>query len=132
LTVRQSLSQGTSLYVQNLVSANQTQVISQLFKLISILLPTVNKDTIMNITTKFISKAVELKTAMTEERAVYQFFWVAGGGELNPGSVKVHEGERGVVGMCTFPGLARKVKDESTELVNVVKAEAKSLSSLER
>lgn len=87
----------------------------------------------MNATKKFINGGIALKNSLIEERAVYQFFWAAGGYELNPELVKVPAEERGVVGMCTFPGLMRKVKDERAECsIIVVKAIVKSLSSLDR
>ena len=133
MTVRQSLSQGTSRYIQKIAAERQTEVISQLSKVLSILLPAVHKDNIMNVSKKFINDAIALKNSLTEERAAYQFFWIAGGEQLDSESVTVPEGEWGAVSMCTFPGLARKVKEENKVLVvNVVKAAARSLFSLER
>lgn len=133
MTVRQSLSQGASRYIQKIAAERQSEIISQLSKILSILLPAVSKDNIMNASKKFVNDAVALKNSLTEERAAYQFFWVAGGDQLDPESVQVSAGEWGVVGMCTFPGLARKAKEENQVLVvNVVKAAARSLFSLER
>jgi hypothetical protein len=133
LTVLQSFSQGTSRYIQNRATKNQTETVGQLSKLLSILLPSVNKDDIANATKRYIDGGIALKNSLIEERAVYQFFWAAGGNELNPELVKVPAGETGVVGMCTFPGLVRKVKDEGAVCnIIVVKPIVKSLSSLDR
>ena len=129
MTVRQSLSQGISRYIQKIAAERQTEVISQLSKVLSILFPAVSKDNIMNVSKIFINDAVALKNSLTEEWAAYQFFWVAGGDILDSESVKVSEGEWDVVGMCMFPGLARKVKEGNKVLV---KAAARSLLSSER
>ena len=97
------------------------------------MLPKIAKDNITTASTKFINDAVVLKNALIEERAVYQFFWVCGGEALNPDSIRTSEGDKGVVSMCTFPGLMRKVKQEDMQLViNVVKANAKSINMLNR
>ena len=95
------------------------------------MLPKISKDNITMASKKFINDAVGLKNALIEERAVYQFFWVCGGDTLTPDSIRVSEGDSGVVAMCTFPGLMRKVKQEDMQLViNVVKANAKSTSTI--
>jgi hypothetical protein len=85
----------------------------------------------MEASKNFINEAVELKKALTEERAVYQFDWVDEKERLGTKSVHAIEGESGLVGMCLFPGLMRKVKEGDGQLViNVVKAIAKSMSAL--
>ena len=81
----------------------------------------------MRVANTFISNALELRCALTEERAVYRFYWVQGGDAINAASMQTTDEDRGVVGLCMFPGMMRNVKEDEGQLTfNVVKAMAKS------
>lgn len=133
LTVRQSLSKATYRYVQKHAPEYQAEVIGQLSRILSVLLPKLPKDSITRVSQTFINNAVALKNSLAEERSVYQFFWVDGGEQLNPDSVETVDEERGVIGMCTFPGMVRKIKQENVQkAITVVKANAKTMNGLNR
>lgn len=133
LTVRQSLVQGTSHYAQKYSNYREAEIASQLSQILSILLPKLTKQNISGAAKIFIQNAVALKAEMVEERAVYQFFWVRGREKYDSTRVQVSVGEHGEVGMCTFPGLSRKVENNGgQEEVSVVRAKAKLMGSLNR
>ena len=124
------MSDAAIRYAQSHASLRSTQVIGRLVELLYLLLPKAPKGSIEQASKDFVRGAIALKNALAEERAVYQFFWVAGGAVIQHGSVETGGDDVGVVGICTFPGLVRKVKENDIMIINVVKANVKSLASL--
>lgn len=64
---------------------------------------------------------------MVEELAVYQCFWYNSGENFDARHIRLAtDTERGMLLMCTFPGLARTIRNEKGLLrICVVKASAK-------
>lgn len=91
------------------------------------LLPRLPRENIIRAANTFISNALELKRALTDERAVYRFYWVQGGDAIDATSMQTTDQDRGAVGLCMFPGMMRNVKEDEGQLTfNVVKAMTKS------
>lgn len=124
------MSNAAIRYVQSDVSPHSKRAIGHLVELLCLLLPKAPKGSIEQASKDFIREAIALKNALAEERAVYQFFWVASGEIIQRDYVETGEGGAGVVGICTFPGLVRKVKEDDIVTINVVKANVKSWASL--
>lgn len=125
--MRQALGLGAVRYIEQNVQQSQSRIIDEFSKLLKLLLPKVSADNIERIATKAVNKAVTLKHALTVEQAVYQCYWMPCGSPFNPESLDIEAGEGGFVYLCTFPGLARMVKDEGTNsesTLYVVKASA--------
>lgn len=101
------------------------EIVSHLAELLGLLLPGVTEEDICKSVTKFVKKAIALKSAMTEEQAVYQCYWVQCGERFDDEMVDVSGEEGNFVCLCTFPGLARLIKNEGTKTsVQAVKASA--------
>ena len=85
-------------------------------------------DRILKFSEKVLDKSISLKTAMTEEQAIYRCYFKDGGDDFDSDWMEVASGEipRGVVSMCTFPGMRRfTTRNGIKEFVAVVKATAK-------
>ena len=83
LRIRQSFCLGASRYVQRNKEIYQGEMVSQLAELLGLLLPGVTAVDICKSVTKFVKKAISLKSAMTEEQAVYQCYWVQCGEQFD-------------------------------------------------
>jgi hypothetical protein len=96
-----------------------------LAELLGLLLPGVTAVDLCKSVTKFVKKAIALKNAMTEEQAVYQCYWVQCGEQFDDEMVDVAGDEGDFVCLCTFPGMARLIRNEgATTAVRAVKASA--------
>jgi hypothetical protein len=126
--MRQALGLGALRYIkQNVQQHSQPGIIDEFSNLLELLLPKISPDNIRRIATKAVNKAVTLKHALTVEQAVYHCYWIPGGSRFDPESIDIEAGERGFIYLCTFPGLARMIKDEgsnSQSTLYVVKASA--------
>jgi hypothetical protein len=133
--IRQALGVSALRYLQNHKPdfSYQSRLTKELSDILVFLLPGLHEDEINKAATKFVSKAVKLKGALTEEQAVYRCYWVNQGEHLDRGSLEFVEGETGPVYMCTFPGLVRTEKEGKNNLTfQVVKASAMLQSAVPR
>jgi len=110
LMIRQSIGQGAAGYVQQHLTDYERNVYTNLAHVLRQLLPKSSEDDLQKAVTKFVTKAIALKTALTEEQAMYRCYWATGGDRFDPESVEISDGEKGPVCLCTFPGLARMIQ----------------------
>ena len=101
----------------------QTKLITTLEKLFDILLPDSLESEIQKGVAKFINKAITLKLAMMEETAVYRCHWVCSGEKFDRNSTEAEGESKGLVFLCTSPGLLR-LSDEGAGIIYAVKAGA--------
>jgi hypothetical protein len=103
----------------------QRDIVSQLAGLLALLLPGSAEEDIGKSVAKFIKKAIRLKTALIEEQAVYQCYWVQCGEHFDAEMMDISGEESGLVCICTFAGLARSIRnDDGKAIVRAVKASA--------
>ena len=123
LQIRQSLGRSTSGYVQGNIKDYEGNVRSKLACVLRNVLRKASENDIQKGATKFVTKAVTLKKALTEEQAVYRCYWVNCGQHFEPESAESYDGERGLVYFCMFPGLAKIIKgDVGRSMVYTFKA----------
>lgn len=133
LLFHQALGFGAIRYVEHHVREYEIDLSAQLSILLHMLLPKASDGDILKAASKFISKAIVLKTAMAKEQSVYRGFWSPSGVQFDPDSMDMADEESGPVYLCTFPGLARTIKRENEtgkEIINAVKAKVVLSSSL--
>ena len=111
----QALGLGAVRYVDNHSPEYNELLIHEMTALLSLLLPNASPDIINKAVSKFITKALALKVAMTKEQAVYHGYCAYGGEEFDPESMHIVSEETGPVFLCTFPGLARTIKKSEKE-----------------
>ena len=73
-------------------------------------------------------KSIALRTAMTEEQAIYRCYFYDHGESFDGEWVEIASGEKpvGKITMCTFPGLRRLTMNEGKkQFMPIVKATAK-------
>lgn len=93
--------------------------------MLHVLFPKATESDIKKGVSRFINKAIKLKYAMAEEQAIYYCYWVNGGERYDENLVDIDGEEKGVISICIFPGLARRVKNDNGELIaRAVKATA--------
>ena len=131
--IRQALGVSAQRYlrVQKSDNTRQSHVTKELSGILKFLLPKLHDDKIDRAAAKFVSKTMELKSALTEEQAVYQCYWVHHGEHLDDETLEFSVGETGPVYLCIFPGLVRTMKEGKNNLqFQVVKANAMLQSAL--
>jgi hypothetical protein len=111
----QALGLGAVRYVDNHSPEYNELLIHEMTALLSLLLPNASPNIISKAVSKFITKALALKAAMTKEQAVYHGYCAYGGEEFDPESMHIESEETGPVFLCTFPGLARTIKKSEKE-----------------
>ena len=122
LTIRQSITAATLGETQPHVEGYQTEIVLRLAQILSALLTTTVDDIASNIT-KFVSKAVSLKIAMTKEVTIYRCYWVGCGQRFNSALMEAADSGTGNVCLCTFPGLERTFKEsDRTHVFRAIKA----------
>jgi hypothetical protein len=111
------------MYAEASVKLRLEEIVVELEEILEFLLP-LSKDKIGETATEIITEAVKLKTAMTEELAVYKCFWIPFSQKYEQNCIEATEDEPcGVAVFCIFPGLHRKIRKEGkTRSVCVVKA----------
>lgn len=125
LSIRQSIGKSAVRYVQQYGQEQEDYLIYLLVKVLCLLIPKTSETDITKAVSKFVNKAVKLKHAMAEEQALYHCYWIDGGERYEEESVEIEGEEEGNISICTFPGLARTVKNEGGEfLARAVKASA--------
>jgi len=110
--MRQLLGQSADRYVRQYLTNHEKAVQKKLLDVLRQLLPKAAEADIQKGVTKFVTKAVGLKSDLTEEQATYRFYWVKYGDRPESGELEVYGDGGGPVLFCTFPGFARMVKDE--------------------
>ena len=133
LMVHQAIGRGAKQFSQESTVARRTDVMVELGDLLCKLLPRATHEAIGETVLKIVDKAIYLKTAMSEEQALYHCFWIDYGEEYKENFTEVaNEDETGRVLLCTFPGLARTIKkDNEVSEVLIVKARAMLESAFE-
>ena len=131
----QALGLGAVRYVDNYCPQYNELIIHEMTALLSLLLPNASRDIISKAVSKFITKALALKAAMTKEQAVYHGYCAYGGDEFDSESMHIASEETGPVFLCTFPGLARTIKKSEKEsgkaIIRAVKASVVLQSALQ-
>ena len=131
----QALGLGAVRYVDNHLPQYNTSITHEMTVLLSLLLPNASLEVINKAVSKFITKTLALKAAMTKEQAVYHGFCAYGGDEFDLESMHIASEETGPVYLCTFPGLARTVKKSEKEsgktIIRAVKASVVLQSALQ-
>ena len=130
LTIRQSLTAAALRETQSHVDGYQTKIVFRLAQILSALLTTTEDDIASNIT-RFVSKAVSLKIAMTKEVTIYRCYWIACGERFRSASMEAGDSGTGNVCLCTFPGLERTIKEsDRTQVFPAIKARTVFQSSM--
>ena len=130
LTIRQSLTAAALRETQSHVDGYQTKIVFRLAQILSALLTTTEDDIASNIT-RFVSKAVSLKIAMTKEVTIYRCYWIACGERFRSASMEAGDSGTGNVCLCTFPGLERTIKEsDRTQVFRAIKARTVFQSSM--
>lgn len=110
------------------MEAARESAINPLILLLQLLLPNVTDEKIKNFAVQTVDKSISLRRAMTEEQAIYRFYFCDNDEEFDNDWMEVGTGETpmGKVVMCTFPGIRRfTVADQKRTFVAVVKAMTK-------
>ena len=122
LTIRQSITAAALRETQPNVEISQAKIVLRLAQILSALLGTTEDDIASNIS-KFVSKAVNLKIAMTKEVTIYRCYWVGCGERFNRALMEAGDCGTGNVCVCTFPGLERAFKEnDQTHIFRAIKA----------
>jgi hypothetical protein len=131
--VHQAIGRGAGQFSQESAATCRTKVMEELGELLCKLLPRSTHEAIGETVLRIVDKAIYLKKAMTEEQALYRCFWIDYGEEYNDNTTEVtNEDETGRVLLCTFPALARTIKQGNVvSNVLVVKARAMLESAFE-
>lgn len=128
LNIRQALGQAAISVQPTDVAATRLSAIRALFVILRLLLPNNLEEKLQNFSTKIMDKSIALRTAMTEEQAIYRCYFYDHGESFDGEWVEIASGEKpvGKITMCTFPGLRRLTMNEGKkQFMPIVKATAK-------
>jgi hypothetical protein len=122
--IHQSLGRSALKYLRSHNQEPECQIKERLTSILKLFFPKTSDQDIDRGAAKFVNKAIALKRDATEEQALYQFYWINSGNKFNWESMEMAASEcKGLVALCTFPGLARTIKShDSQQVVRVVKA----------
>lgn len=120
----QFIGRSTLNYLQSQNQEPEYQIKERLKCVLQLFLPKTSPQDIDRGAVKFVTKAIALKRDVTEEQALYQFYWINCGAKFNPESMEMAASEgKGLVALCAFPGLARTIKvNDTKQVIRVVKA----------
>jgi hypothetical protein len=118
--IRQALCDGAIRYVERGLQAKKETLISNLSRLLRALLPHVKDGNFDKFAERTVSDAVDLKTELSKEQAVYYCYLGSFGDPFNQATMHSIAGyifsnagdTQGKVRMCLFPGLARLAENE--------------------
>lgn len=111
--IHQAVGRGLLGFTQDKVAPREVEITNELTELLRLLLPRSDPSTVCSAAAKIIDKAIGLKMEMTVELTLYHCFWINCGEEFMEDCVEVIDEEAaGRVLLCTFPGLARTIKEE--------------------
>src|SRR5436190_22924696 len=97
----QALGLGAVRYVENHEKNYEVDLGAKLSIVLHLLLPKASEGDILKAASKFITKAIALKTAMIKEQAVYQCYWAYSGDQFDIDAMDIADEERGPVYLCT-------------------------------
>lgn len=92
------------------------------------LLPDAGNEKIRSFAIKVMDKSISLKTAMTEEQAIYRSDFFDSGEDFDETWMEIdaNDNSNNTVAMCTFPCLRRFTTDQvERQWIPIVKATAK-------
>lgn len=122
--IHQWLGRSALKYVRSHNEGPEYQIKGQLTSILQLFFPKTSYQDIDKGAAKFVNKAMALKRDVTEGQALYQFYWINSGAKFNGESMEMaaYDG-KGLVALCTFPGLASTIKNHDAQyVVRVVKA----------
>lgn len=124
--IHQTIGRGLLRFTREEFTPRVVEITSHLAEVLKLLLPQSPQTAIDIAANEFVDKSINLKKAMVEEHTLYHCFWIDSGDEFQETRVEVTDEEpTGRVLICTFPGLARTIKeDKELSEVIVVKASA--------
>lgn len=74
--IRQSLGRSTLKYLQFEFKEPENRIKERLADVVHLFLPKTSEEDINKGISKFVDKAISLKRDVTEEGALYQFYWI--------------------------------------------------------
>jgi hypothetical protein len=122
--VHQSLGLGAMSYVQQHRPDAERILGAKMGDVLQLFLPKTSEQALQKGITKMVKKAIELKSYMLEEQALYDCYWIKGGQTFDSTKMDLVGMEgKGPLALCTFPGMARIVLGQDRRIiVHVVKA----------
>ena len=124
--IHQNKGRGARRLARTHIKQRKEEIVAGLSGILRLLLPDATDGTVEFVVGRIVDNAVQFKSFITEEQALYDCFWVDCGAQFKEELVEVVEEEpSGKILLCTFPGLARTVKeDDKISTITVVKASA--------
>lgn len=102
--IHQSLGRSTLKYLQSHGQEQEYQIKERLKRILQLFLPKTSDQDIDKGAAKFVNKAIALKRDVTEEQALYQFYWINSGDNFDWKSMEMAANEgKGLVALCAFP-----------------------------
>ena len=122
--VHQSLGLGAMSYVQQHRPDAERILGAKMGDILQLFLPKTSEQDLQKGITRMVKKAIELKSNMLEEQALYDCYWIKGGQNFDSQKMEIVGVEGNVpLALCTFPGLARIILNQGRRIiVHVVKA----------
>ena len=126
LLIHQAIGRGIVHLAREKMAICQVQLTGELTELLRLLLPLTPEAAIALLAKRIIEKAVPLKTAMIEEHTLFQCFMADCGDNFDERLFEVDdERPTGRVLLCTFPGLARTIKQHN-QRIEIIVAKARA------
>ena len=121
----ESLEEGALGLLESYFKQREEKTGSAMANIFRVVFPRASDDDITKTTSKFTSKAIAFKIAMTKVPG-YHCYWVSGRKQFDTKTMEIADDQFGSVYFCTFPGLARTIKAREREDGNHVLTEVKA------
>jgi hypothetical protein len=128
LTIRQAIGQAVITLQKDSVPTLRSSAINSLIRLLQELLPKTRNENIQTFAVKVMDKSIALKTAMTEEQAIYRSDFFDSGEDFQETWIEIdpNDNPNNTIAMCTFPCLRRFTTNQiERQWIPIVKATAK-------
>jgi hypothetical protein len=128
LTIRQAIGQSVVNLQANAIDTFRTPTINMIIRLLQILLPGTPAQRIQAFGVRVIDKSISLKTAMTEEQAIYRCDFFDSGDDFQAAWMEIDPSDNPAskISMCSFPCLRRFTTDMvERQWIPIVKATVK-------
>lgn len=121
----ESTEEGTSRLLESYFKQREESTGFAMANIFRVVFPRASDEDIKKTTSKFTSKAISFKIAMTKVPG-YHCYWVNGRKQFDTNSMEIADDQFGSVYFCTFPGLARTIKVKGKADGNHVLTEVKA------
>ena len=127
LTIRQAIGQSVVNLQANAIDTFRTPAINMIIRLLQILLPGTPAERIQAFGVRVIDKSISLKTAMTEEQAIYRCDFFDSGDNFQAAEIDPSDNPASKISTCSFPCLRRFTTTDMFERqwIPIVKATVK-------